>query len=95
MLLAQLCWRVKAQNNDVLPQHSFITQSSKLHSASVLARDDDVDRSSRACWKPGWGVAAQTVQELYKVSRDEEALALMADIASSISSMDTPAYPGR
>ncbi len=38
-------------------------------------------------------VAVQTVNELYKVSDDQEALALLADIGEYVRSMETPSYP--
>ena len=40
-------------------------------------------------------VAVQTVNELYKVSSDEEALTLLADVAAYARSSETPPYPSR
>ena len=40
-------------------------------------------------------VALQTVNELYKVSNQGEALALLADVGTYVRSMETPAYPSR
>lgn len=40
-------------------------------------------------------VAVQTVNEIYKVSKDEEALDLLADISCYVRSMKTSAYPSR
>ena len=40
-------------------------------------------------------VAAQTVNELYRVSNDDEARTLLVDIATNVRSMETVTYPSR
>ncbi len=40
-------------------------------------------------------MAMQTVRQLYELSSEEEALVLLAEIASFVSSADPPKYPRR